>query len=525
VQTHAKVSTLRGSIVGWALRYLVVLTPALLVACGNQSGAEPGERDDPIRDASVSTVDTPQAAVDASIERPAPAPARDARVDSTDAGDVERTPDAALATSDLPCELRDVLAAHCWSCHGSAQKFGAPMSLVRWEDLQRPSASQPEVTTFQHALARSQDDVRPMPPAPHARLTSAELAVLQTWTQADTQKASTACTTPVSVPELPVVTPAPADCEATYELRAHGEQTPDDDTKYTIAPHLDDSKYQCFYFDVPFADDSSLFWYEPILDNVKSIHHWILYATSNKQHASGSSGLCNSAEPGSNFVAGWGPGTNNVLLPDDVGLMLQSGPKAGLVLEVHYNNDSELAQQDASGVRFCVGARSKRAHLAAVHSTGSEGICIEPGSKREVFGTCSPRTDLGDIHITGLWPHMHKRARRMTVTITRKAGGTELVHDAPFDFNAQYYHVKNDVVVHSGDTLETRCFYENDSPDRARFGEGTNDEMCYGFITAWPAGALVSASDGLSALRSDLANRCADPLSVLASCNGIADAL
>jgi hypothetical protein len=89
----------------------------------------------------------------------------------------------------------------------------------------------------------------------------------------------------------------------------------------------------------------------------------------------------------------------------------------------------------------------------------------------------------------------------------------------------QWRDQRVDVVVHPGDTLETRCFYENDTPDRAGFGEGTRDEMCYGFITAWPAGALVSGSDNLSSLRSDLSDRCADPLSVLASCNGIADAL
>jgi hypothetical protein len=348
---------------------------------------------------------------------------------------------------------------------------------------------------------------------------------LRTWVEAGAQKASAACSPAVSVPSAPVEAPKPTDCEATYELRAHGGQSAGDQTKYAVAPHLDDSKYQCFYFDVPFADDSSLFWYQPILDNVKYIHHWILYATSSKQHDSGTSALCNSAEPGAHFVAGWGPGTSNVLLPEDVGMLLQSGSKAGLVLEIHYSNDSDVAQQDASGVRFCTGSRSKRPHEAAVHTTGSEGICIEPGTKREVSGICRPRTDLGDIHITGLWPHMHKRARRMTVTVARKAGGTEVIHDAPFDFNAQLYHVKNDVVVHPGDTLETRCFYENDTPDRAGFGEGTRDEMCYGFITAWPAGSLVSGSDNLSSVRSDLSDRCADPLSVLASCNGLADAL
>jgi hypothetical protein len=49
--------------------------------------------------------------------------------------------------------------------------------------------------------------------------------------------------------------------------------------------------------------------------------------------------------------------------------------------------------------------------------------------------------------------------------------------------------------------------------------------MCYGFITAWPIGSISNPPDPLSELRSDLNNRCVDLLSVLGSCNGLADAL
>jgi len=427
---------------------------------------------------------------------------------------------------DLPCDVRALLARRCSECHGEARQFGAPMSLTNWDELQRPVASKPAQTVAQLALARMRDDANPMPPASHERLSSAEVSLFASWLEGGAPKATTRCDVLPGPSRKPADSiPKPGDCEATYEVRAHGGSSADDKSKFKVSPKFDDRQYQCFYFDAPYSADAALFWYEPIVDNVQHAHHWILYATDNKLHEHGTTGLCNAAEPGAHFVAGWGPGTNNAFLPDDVALDLHTGPKSGLILELHYFNDTESTQEDASGVRFCTGRKDKRAHLAGVQSTGSEGICLEPGSKKEVAGVCTPRTDLGDIHITGLWPHMHKHARRMVLTINRAGGRRDVIHDAPFDFGAQLYYVKEDVVLHPGDTLETRCFYDNDTASRVGFGVGTQDEMCYGFVTAWPVGALSLASSGLGELRSDLLNRCVDLLSVLGSCNGLADAL
>ena len=51
-------------------------------------------------------------------------------------------------------------------------------------------------------------------------------------------------------------------------------------------------------------------------------------------------------------MVGWAPGANNVVVPSDTSLALPSGPNAGLILEVHYYNDSKTEQMDGSGLRF-----------------------------------------------------------------------------------------------------------------------------------------------------------------------------
>ncbi|MEY4513313.1 MAG: hypothetical protein RLZZ450_5435, partial [Pseudomonadota bacterium] len=399
-----------------------------------------------------------------------------------------------------------------------------------YADLLAPAKLHPKQKTFEVVLERAGDDASPMPPAPKPRLGKAELATLEAWAQAGAPESTKACTPPadgVGADDSASAVPKPEDCEETFELTAHNGTTPDDKSKFKISqnPALEGNQYHCFYFDPPYGADAGMLWFQPLLDNTQNLHHWILYATDNKTHASGSSAGCNAQESGAYFVAGWAPGANNSVVPSDVALQLPSGPKAGLILEVHYYNTTGKPQEDASGIRFCTGPQKKRAHLAAVHTLGTEGLCIPAGSSKDFSASCAPRSDMGDIHINGIWPHMHKSARRMVVSIKRKSGTVDVIHDAPFDFQSQiFFPMKDDVVVHPGDSVQKRCYYQNDTTSQIHYGERTQDEMCYAFTMAWPAGALANAP---SALGTDpsmaLLNRCAESLSILQSCNGLSD--
>jgi hypothetical protein len=322
----------------------------------------------------------------------------------------------------------------------------------------------------------------------------------------------------------------PADCQETFELTAHGGMGADDKTPFPVPSNSANTgnQYTCFYFDPPYKPDSQGLWFYPIIKNTSVLHHWLLYATDAKTHESGTSAPCSAIEVGSYLVAGWAPGAPPTQLPADVGLQMPTGPNGGLILEVHhFNNDPSVAKFDSSGVRFCTGAANTRPHLAGVHFTGSEGICLMPNSQQTVTGTCNPQTDKGDIHIVNVWPHMHKLATHQQVTITRADGSTEVLHDQPFDFNSQITYPK-DVVIHPGDSLTTTCSYNNTTSDKVPFGENTQNEMCYSFITAWPAGALAvdpTKIDIVQLIGSGIqqTRRCMNLTSIFDSCNGLAD--
>jgi hypothetical protein len=473
---------------------------------------------------------------------PVPTPGLDSSVapvvvDSGVPGQPGSSPDAggpvgSGSGSNLPCEVSAVLDKNCSKCHGAKTEFGAPMSLVSWDDLQKAAPITKGSSARDVALTRMKSDNSPMPPAPQARVSAAEIATFENWIKQGAPKGTQACTsTPAGDAGVTPgggggLVPKPADCENMYEMKAHGGTGENDNTKFKISsnPALQGNQYHCFYFKPPYDAGSGMLWFDSILDNTARLHHWILYATDNATHASGTSAPCNAQEPNAYFVVGWAPGANNVVVPSDTSLALPSGPNAGLILEVHYYNDSKTEQMDGSGLRFCTAKTSKRPHTAGITSLGSEGICVPSGKRgHEVTGGCDPRDDMGDIHILGVWPHMHKAARRQQVIIKRKNGMSEVIHDQPFDFNSQIFYPK-DVVLKSGDKIEAHCFYDNDTNTQIKFGERTQDEMCYAFTMAWPAGALTNQGLGGGAATSVAGiNRCADDLSILQSCNGIAD--
>jgi hypothetical protein len=457
------------------------------------------------------------------------AEARDAAESPLDAAaSAESSTGTGGRTDDLPCAVGALLRKHCSTCHGQERAFGAPMSLVTWDDLHSAAPNTPDRNTRELALERMQSSQSPMPPAPHARVSTAEIQLFERWLAdgAPKQTCQTDAGSELQEAGAPasVKVPKPADCEATYELTAHGVEGAENSSKFRVSsmPARDGNQYHCFYFKPPYAADSGMLWFEPILDDTASLHHWILYATDNAKNPAGSSGPCNGAGADTYFVAGWAPGAENTALPGDVSLALPSGPNAGLILEVHYYNNTGMPKFDATGLRFCTAKQSARAHTAGVHFLGSEGICIPPAARGfEVNSACTPRSDLGEIHITGVWPHMHKRARRMRLLIKRRGGASEVLHDEVFDFNAQLFFPKADVVIRAGDRIETTCVYDNDSNEQIAYGERTQDEMCYAFVTAWPAGALSSTALFSGSLLQ--VNRCGGDLSILESCHGLDD--
>jgi hypothetical protein len=448
------------------------------------------------------------------------------------------------STLGVPCDVQSILSEKCGKCHGAEVDFAAPMSLVSYAQLMAPAPVTKGRKVWEQIGARIHDVRSPMPPRneDELELNADELATLDAWVAGGgpPRAASDHCSTPDPTPTKDASTSptdryadlkGPEDCEATYDFKAHD---PTDKAKPFTVPggtNLEGTvdRYICFYFKPPYSDGSQGLWFASMLDQTKVLHHWLLYGTDAALHADGAVAPCSAAEPGAYLLAGWAPGSEDVTMPPGIGLDMPSGPGAGLILEIHYYNTDKVELPDQTGMRVCTAKANTRPNTAAVHFTGTEGICVPPGATGySTAGHCAPRQDRGDIHIISVWPHMHKAGRRMKVIINRKNGTKETLNDQPFDFNAQIRYPKDDVILKPGDSIDTTCYYDNDGTSSIPFGEKTSDEMCFGFITAWPAGALAVDPAALNPIQNiglgiQPSRRCLDPVGIFGSCNGLAD--
>ncbi len=115
--------------------------------------------------------------------------------------------------SGLPCDVELLLASRCATCHSRKPTGGAPMALLTYDDLAKPSLGDPNKTVAEQSLARVRSQDRPMPPG--SPLPTAALAPFVAWVEAGAPKSRCA---PVA---LPTSEPRPEafapECEASAQ--------------------------------------------------------------------------------------------------------------------------------------------------------------------------------------------------------------------------------------------------------------------------------------------------------------------
>lgn len=437
----------------------------------------------------------------------------DDAAEDTDAGTADAGPaedaasdtaptDAGAAGGALPCEIADLVTTHCAGCHGEVPSFGAPMSLTTVADFLAPPPSGEGATVGVASLRRTGDSPSPMPPVPNPPLSNTERDTLLAWVQDGMPARVGSCgdDTPDAGADAgsdggdagAIIDPDldESSCEYLIEFRAHEFSGVDDETPNVIEPGRE--LYECFYFDVPWGlDEAHGLWFRPLIDDSRVLHHYLLYGTDDLDQPAGTRRRCSGTHPDAALLTGWAPGGQPLVLPDDVGLQLPSGPNAGFILEIHYNNQAGYDDvADRSGVEMCA-TRELQSEAAATHWLGTEAILLLRQGETDLSGMCTPETD-EEIHIIQSWPHMHRYGTHMTSTVLRADGSRDTIVDVPFDFDNQIPYAV-DVTVQPGDQIRTTCTFNNSSGGIVGFGARTEDEMCYNFVVAYPAGALASA--------------------------------
>lgn len=368
------------------------------------------------------------------------------------------------------CRALLVLQTRCGSCHGASRQAGAPMSLANYDDMMKPAVTAPEKKVFELVASRIYDHQAPMPPS--GVLDVAELAPLDAWLASDREVGSDP--TCVGLPEVPPpvkpeTLPWPDDCEAFYSIRAHD---PDDPSKPFRIPAGQEIQVPLAIDVPPWGDvPTQALMFKPIIDNIKVLHHWNLFE--------GAAGSADGA-----MLWGFAPGNQGTpVIPNDVGLYLPSGP---MNLEMHYYNVGGTEDEfDETGIEVCV-TRTFRKHTASLTKHFNAFPLLAPHQQGSAQDICRVITTTDEpIHLIGVIPHMHKLGVRAFLSVNRNYTERVLL-DVPYTFKDQRVHPMDDVLIHSGDVVTTRCTWNNTTGRLVDYGMSSDQEMCANFGLYWP---------------------------------------
>ena len=215
----------------------------------------------------------------------------------------------------------------------------------------------------------------------------------------------------------------------------------------------------------------------PVISNStrQFVHHFIVYSSTEPES-------CEYTK----VIYGWAPGEAGMELPGNVGIpLLGDGETKSIVVEIHYNNPENVANQvDSSGVRLYF-SKERREYDAAILQLGDplvqlDNTAIGEGLTEwsfECASSCSSLVLGGEsVTVFGETLHMHKSGTRM---VNEQIRGGKVIHEGvvdvfEFDQQGSYNVPIEPFQIQPGDSFRTTCYYR----DGTEFGLSSQQEMC-----------------------------------------------
>eukprot|EP01013_Petalomonas_cantuscygni_P037200 TRINITY_DN67990_c0_g1_i1.p1 TRINITY_DN67990_c0_g1~~TRINITY_DN67990_c0_g1_i1.p1 ORF type:complete len:717 (-),score=172.36 TRINITY_DN67990_c0_g1_i1:461-2611(-) len=304
-------------------------------------------------------------------------------------------------------------------------------------------------------------------------------------------------------------------------------------SNYTVPRGGDGNTYVCRAFEVPATlwNTTTQRWYTyGMFPDIRThlVHHTILFGCdADAPFVAGDTFPCFAGVPKCfQMLSGWAPGGSGEWMPTNTAM----GTVGLVVMQMHYFNPLAETVVDASGFRLHVTSQPPPVEagiliLGVPHGSvsGSYPIVLPP--RRDVVSVTAvcpaAYSDLlpeEGVTVAGVLLHMHTRGERAQLDLVRDGQAIPVAREAPYDFNFQANRpVANATALRAagdapvpvrmmrGDSWRLRCDYGTIGERYPVLGgEGTHEEMCYGFVRYYPAiatGAMcfsVPVSDSLA---------------------------
>lgn len=361
------------------------------------------------------------------------------------------TPDCVPAQDAFDLNVSSILADKCSECHGATPQFGAPYSLLEYDDLIEGAEGERKIDRVVITLVNEF-----MPPSNAPALTHVELDTLLGWASCGLEHPEEPSGVVVDR-EIWEAGPTPPPGAIAIDLTVDQEVVDIDD--------IDD--YREFTFSNLVNEPMFIQRIEPVIDESRVLHHITLTRSI-----------------GFPYLYAWAPGTGPIEFPDG-GMAI--GPGDSFTVQIHYNNGAGIPDAvDSSGIRIWVG--DNVGTLYGMASPQSWNIFVPAGEQQVVTHTCVATSS---FNIIAGMPHMHKIGSTFEHTVERSNGTIEsLVTLSGWSFESQYFYEIN-THINAGDTLRMRCGYDNPGTTAVIAGQGTDDEMCFNFLVVEPASAAT----------------------------------
>jgi copper type II ascorbate-dependent monooxygenase-like protein len=242
-------------------------------------------------------------------------------------------------------------------------------------------------------------------------------------------------------------------------------------TAYTLQPG--EEKYFCWTFHSP-KQAEAITAVQPI--SGKLVHHVVLFSTT-------------TAEPEGFFECPqlvklnwrpiWAEGTGGSALTVPDGVAFQVAADTQYLVQFHLLNATDKPVTERSGLNLTYAKDPASTMPAGIFALGTLTLDIPAGqSDYTLTAACNaPR----DLHAFAAFPHMHKLGTKLEFT----ANSQSAYSIDPWVFGNQPMD-PIDLVITQGEPLSATCHWNNTTGQDVKFGESTNDEMCFMVLFAYP---------------------------------------
>ncbi len=254
------------------------------------------------------------------------------------------------------------------------------------------------------------------------------------------------------------------------------------------------NEYRCFAMEHGRDEDFYITGLAPLLDAEKLVHHIVLFRIGEDDlwpdydPDVGVDCIDDMDESVIGMIAGWAPGAVPIEFPQGTGIKVLANQRIGI--QIHYFQNGEQGLADQTGYAFRTATEvDDEVRLVPI---GTSNFTIPAGDDSFTrSGNWTLPFGLTPV-VHGVFPHMHVLGKQFSMWIEKPGGDTQCLVDMPeYEFdNQQSYLFEWPLALEPNDRIHFSCTWDNsaDNPDQfydppqdIRYGERTDEEMCYGF--------------------------------------------